>query len=95
MKAGLVLGLLGGSRPGDESEEGKSVPGKECSIRSDIHVLIVGDPGLGKSQMLRAAAGISPRAVTRFLETAHPIPSDYLSIRFLYVVIQLLQLVLL
>lgn len=31
--------------------------------RSNVHVLIVGDPGLGKSQMLRAAAKVAPRAV--------------------------------
>ncbi|KAJ1456897.1 MCM2/3/5 family-domain-containing protein [Pelagophyceae sp. CCMP2097] len=33
------------------------------SVRSSSHVLIVGDPGLGKSQMLRAAAAVAPRAV--------------------------------
>ena len=32
-------------------------------MRSDIHVLVVGDPGLGKSQLLRAAANCSPRSV--------------------------------
>ncbi|CAH8529743.1 unnamed protein product [Dicrocoelium dendriticum] len=31
--------------------------------RSASHVLIVGDPGLGKSQMLRAAASLSPRVI--------------------------------
>jgi DNA helicase MCM8 len=32
-------------------------------VRTDIHVLVVGDPGLGKSQMLRAAAAVAPRSV--------------------------------
>ncbi|KAA6403293.1 MAG: putative DNA helicase MCM8 [Streblomastix strix] len=32
-------------------------------IRSSIHVLIVGDPGMGKSQMLRAVASATPRGV--------------------------------
>jgi len=32
-------------------------------VRGDPHVLIVGDPGLGKSQMLQAVANVAPRAV--------------------------------
>lgn len=30
--------------------------------RSNIHVLLLGDPGLGKSQLLRAACTIAPRS---------------------------------
>ena len=33
------------------------------SIRGNPHILVVGDPGLGKSQMLQAAANITPRGV--------------------------------
>ncbi|XP_026758973.2 DNA helicase MCM8-like [Galleria mellonella] len=50
VKAGLILGLLGGT----EVENGP---------RSNPHVLIVGDPGLGKSQLLQAAAHAAPRGV--------------------------------
>ncbi|MEM0274988.1 MAG: minichromosome maintenance protein MCM [Nitrososphaerota archaeon] len=32
-------------------------------VRGDIHVLLVGDPGTGKSQLLRYAAQIAPRGV--------------------------------
>ena len=32
-------------------------------IRGDPHLLIVGDPGLGKSQMLQSVAAIAPRGV--------------------------------
>lgn len=47
VKAGLVLALLGGS--------------DNANRRSQCHVLIVGDPGLGKSQMLQACADASPK----------------------------------
>ncbi|XP_058454183.1 DNA helicase MCM8 [Malaya genurostris] len=50
IKAGLLLGLFGGS----------SLCG---SRRSEIHVLIVGDPGIGKSQMLQSCADVSPRGI--------------------------------
>ena len=33
------------------------------AVRGDPHVLVVGDPGLGKSQMLHAVAAIAPRSV--------------------------------
>ena len=32
-------------------------------VRATIHVLVVGDPGVGKSQMLRAASCLAPRSV--------------------------------
>ncbi|XP_026738965.1 DNA helicase MCM8-like isoform X1 [Trichoplusia ni] len=50
VKAGLILGLIGGT----ELENGP---------RSNPHVLVVGDPGLGKSQLLQAAAHAAPRGV--------------------------------
>ncbi|KAK9310540.1 hypothetical protein QLX08_000121 [Tetragonisca angustula] len=50
IKAGLILSLFGGSI--------------ECSeSRENIHILIVGDPGLGKSQMLQACARIAAKGV--------------------------------
>ncbi|KAI8846976.1 MCM2/3/5 family-domain-containing protein [Chytridium lagenaria] len=36
---------------------------KSLTIRSNPHVLIVGDPGLGKSQMLSATTKVAPRGV--------------------------------
>ncbi|KAJ2696874.1 DNA replication licensing factor mcm8 [Coemansia sp. IMI 209128] len=56
VKAGIMLALFG-ARKRDASERGS------LSIRSDSHVLIVGDPGLGKSQMLTAVGQIAPRGV--------------------------------
>jgi DNA helicase MCM8 len=78
VKTGLLLGLFGGSRPNDEVESADADIGNvhsaaqngNISIRSDIHVLVVGDPGLGKSQMLRAAAALSPRAIFVCANTA-------------------------
>lgn len=84
VKAGLALGLFGGSQkaaadptcnsapigdssedtPADEAAElTDSSSGKTLDIRCDPHVLVVGDPGLGKSQMLRAASMLAPRGV--------------------------------
>eukprot|EP00457_Paulinella_chromatophora_P001820 gb/GEZN01001822.1/.p1 GENE.gb/GEZN01001822.1/~~gb/GEZN01001822.1/.p1 ORF type:complete len:773 (+),score=94.11 gb/GEZN01001822.1/:218-2536(+) len=56
VKAGLLLALFGGRQKfaGDRNK---------LSIRGDPHVLIVGDPGLGKSQMLRAVSRLAPRGV--------------------------------
>lgn len=50
IKAGLLLGLFGGA----SITKGR---------RSEIHVLIVGDPGIGKSQMLQSCAEVSPRGI--------------------------------
>lgn len=46
VKAGLVLALFGGVRKFVGSKD--KVP-----TRGDLHLLICGDPGLGKSQLLQ------------------------------------------
>ncbi|XP_038960517.1 DNA helicase MCM8 isoform X2 [Rattus norvegicus] len=56
VKAGLMLALFGGSQK--YADDKNRIP-----IRGDPHVLIVGDPGLGKSQMLQAACNVAPRGV--------------------------------
>ncbi|KVH90487.1 AAA+ ATPase domain-containing protein, partial [Cynara cardunculus var. scolymus] len=56
VKAGITLALFGGVRK--HSMDQNKVP-----VRGDIHVIIVGDPGLGKSQLLQAAASVSPRGI--------------------------------
>ncbi len=61
VKAGLLLGLFGGSSYRSRAQadlttkqgetEGGSVGGsnaRDFQVRADIHVLVVGDPGLGK-----------------------------------------------
>ncbi|MBN3315226.1 MCM8 helicase, partial [Atractosteus spatula] len=56
VKAGLILALFGGCQ--------KYVDDKNrISIRGNPHVLVVGDPGLGKSQMLQAVCSVAPRGV--------------------------------
>ncbi|KTG43970.1 hypothetical protein cypCar_00015230 [Cyprinus carpio] len=56
VKAGLALTLFGGCQ--------KYVDDKNrIPIRGDPHILIVGDPGLGKSQMLQAVCNVAPRGV--------------------------------
>lgn len=56
VKAGLILGLFGGSQK--FLNDKNRIP-----VRGDPHILVVGDPGLGKSQMLQSVANISPRSV--------------------------------
>ena len=50
IKAGLILGLCGGANVASASKR-----------RTEAHVLIVGDPGLGKSELLMACANASPK----------------------------------
>ncbi|XP_077216175.1 minichromosome maintenance 8 isoform X3 [Tasmannia lanceolata] len=56
VKAGITLSLFGGVQK--HSMDQNKVP-----VRGDIHIIVVGDPGLGKSQLLQAAASVSPRGI--------------------------------
>ncbi|XP_038127120.1 DNA helicase MCM8 [Cyprinodon tularosa] len=55
VKAALALALFGGRQ---KHTDKSSVP-----VRGDPHILIVGDPGLGKSQMLQAVCNVAPRGI--------------------------------
>mmetsp|Transcript_21197 Transcript_21197/g.58947 ORF Transcript_21197/g.58947 Transcript_21197/m.58947 type:complete len:461 (-) Transcript_21197:980-2362(-) len=57
VKAGILLCLLGGTPPLSEQMD------RGNTIRSNSHILIVGDPGMGKSQMLLAATQLASRSV--------------------------------
>ncbi|KAL0375116.1 UNVERIFIED_CONTAM: putative DNA helicase MCM8 [Sesamum radiatum] len=54
--AGITLALFGGVQK--HSRDQNKVP-----VRGDIHIIVVGDPGLGKSQLLQAAASVAPRGI--------------------------------
>lgn len=58
VKAGLILSLFGASGNGANSTVAPGV-GK----RSEIHVLVVGDPGLGKSLLIQSCSNIAPRGI--------------------------------
>ncbi|CAJ1066760.1 DNA helicase MCM8%2C partial [Xyrichtys novacula] len=55
VKAALALALFGGRQ---KNTDKNSVP-----VRGDPHILMVGDPGLGKSQMLQAVCNVAPRGI--------------------------------
>ncbi|MCX6798626.1 MAG: minichromosome maintenance protein MCM, partial [Candidatus Diapherotrites archaeon] len=54
VKESIVLQLFGGVK--------KFLPGNQ-TIRGNIHVLLVGDPSTGKSQLLQAANNIAPKSI--------------------------------
>ncbi|MBS3130974.1 minichromosome maintenance protein MCM [Candidatus Woesearchaeota archaeon] len=53
VKEALLLQLMGGVR---------KVRGDKAVSRGDIHILLVGDPGAGKSQLLKRVTVIAPKA---------------------------------
>ena len=61
VKAGLLLTLFGGSSADEGEKETSDV--LAGSTRCNPHILLVGDPQLGKSQLLRAVNNCSPRGV--------------------------------
>lgn len=54
VKEAIALQLFGGAAK--ELED-------KTRLRGDIHILIVGDPGIGKSQMLKYVSKLAPRSV--------------------------------
>ena len=54
VKEAIALQLFGGSA--------KQLA-DETRLRGDIHILIVGDPGIGKSQMLKYVSKLAPRSI--------------------------------
>jgi replicative DNA helicase Mcm len=54
VKESIVLQLFGGVT--------KYLPNDQ-TIRGNIHILLVGDPGCGKSQLLQATANIAPKSI--------------------------------
>lgn len=53
IKEALVMQMMGGVR---------KVRGDGIITRGDMHILLIGDPGAAKSQMLRRIAGVAPKA---------------------------------
>ena len=62
-KLAVVLAVVGGART-DTSAAAERGGDSSSATRADVHVLFVGDPGTGKSQLLRTAALLAPRAVS-------------------------------
>ena len=60
IKAGLIMSLFGGMHGLQQEKESEQ---SSFRVRGDIHALLVGDPGLGKSKLLQAVANAAPRGV--------------------------------
>ena len=56
VKKGLLCMLFGGNQPDDMS-------GESSHIRGDINILLCGDPGTSKSQLLSCVHQIAPRGI--------------------------------
>jgi DNA replicative helicase MCM subunit Mcm2 (Cdc46/Mcm family) len=62
-EAAAAGGGEGGRVSGRPDAASLEKAGKLVPVRCDPHVLVVGDPGMGKSQMLQAIAALAPRGV--------------------------------
>ncbi len=55
VKQAIVLQLFGGTK-------GKTLPGG-APIRDDIHILLIGDPGVSKTRLLQYVTKLSPKSI--------------------------------
>lgn len=63
-KKGVLLQLFGGARKDGQGEANEEVTGDgSARFRSAINILLVGDPGTSKSQLLHSAHRLAPRGV--------------------------------
>ena len=60
IKAGLIMSLFGGMHGLQQEKKSEQIAFR---VRGDVHALLVGDPGLGKSKLLQAVANAAPRGV--------------------------------
>lgn len=84
VKVAMAMVLAGGSKCTQGNEIG-------IQIRSEPHILLVGDPGTGKSQLLRYAAKIVPRSVltTGVGTTSAGLTCAAVMVNFLIVIVNL------
>eukprot|EP00756_Hemistasia_phaeocysticola_P017313 Hpha_TRINITY_DN15531_c4_g3::TRINITY_DN15531_c4_g3_i1::g.105459::m.105459/K02540/MCM2; DNA replication licensing factor MCM2 len=63
IKEGLACSLFGAVSKPAGGRGGRAGEGSRVRLRGDINVLLIGDPGCGKSQFLKYVESTSPRAV--------------------------------
>ncbi|BAM38987.1 DNA replication licensing factor Mcm2 [Theileria orientalis strain Shintoku] len=64
IKKGILLQLIGGHLNYNSEGGSESDSSSEKNLRGDIHVLLVGDPGCGKSQLLRFVMSLFPNTIS-------------------------------
>ncbi|UKJ87943.1 DNA replication licensing factor Mcm2 [Theileria orientalis] len=64
IKKGILLQLIGGHLNYNSESGSETEPSSDKNLRGDIHVLLVGDPGCGKSQLLRFVMSLFPNTIS-------------------------------